>query len=441
MSTIFALATPPGRSGVAVIRISGPEARDVAMRLHDALPEPRVATLVTLRHPQTGDTIDRALALWFPAPHSFTGEDVLEFHIHGSRAVLHELTTTLTAMDGLRLAEPGEFTRRAFYNDKMDLARAEGLADLIDAETAAQKRQAMRQMQGSLSIACETLRDQIISARAHLEAYLDFPDEDIPDDVLDTLHREIAALKIELERMLGNAERGKAIRAGIAIAIIGIPNAGKSSLLNLLAQRDVAIVSDTAGTTRDVIETHLDLGGYAVTLADTAGIRESTEHIEQEGIRRARDKAALSDFKLVVLDASVPLAEQGDITTLIQPDDVVILNKIDIKIPDVVDITSHTPPIPLSVKTQDGIERLLSALKQRMEERLHAGDDPVISRERHRIACMEAATHLEKAIEASELELKGEELRIASQALGSIIGVVGVEDILEKVFSTFCIGK
>lgn len=441
MDTIFAPATPPGRSGVAVLRISGARAGEVFSFFSLPPPSPRTASLVRLVNPLTGDPVDRALALYFPAPASFTGEDVVELHLHGSHAVMQEMMALLGSIEGFRPAEAGEFSRRAFYHDKMDLTQAEAIADLIDAETQAQKRQALRQMEGSLSLECERLRQTIIQTRAHLEAHLDFPDEEIPQDVLDSLDAEIRDVRDHITRLLGDSKTGEKIREGYYAVLLGIPNAGKSSLLNALVRRDVAIVSEIAGTTRDVIEVHLDMGGYPLTLADTAGLRSNTENIEAEGIRRALMKAENADFRLVVIDASLPRSRQDLILTHLRPDDVLILNKSDVSPLYVDEFLDLPSPLAISAATGDGMEHLISVLKQRMEERLSGGQTALITRARHRHAFEAALLCLEHALAQETPELKGEELRLASQQLGKIVGAIHIEDVLDVVFSSFCIGK
>lgn len=441
MDTIFAPATPAGRSGVAVLRISGTRAAEVFVRFGLPCPAPRKATLLRLVNPRTHAPLDHALALWFPAPASFTGEDLAELHLHGSRAVMQEMLGVLGAWEGFRLADPGEFSRRAFLNDKMDLTQAEAIADLIDAETEAQKRQALRQMGGALAVSCADLRHAVIEVRAHLEAYLDFPDEEIPDAVAAALDGEIRGVEARIRRLLGDGRTGEKIRDGFYAVILGAPNAGKSTLMNALAKRDVAIVSPSAGTTRDVLEAHLDVDGYPLTLADTAGLRETEEAVEAEGIRRAAARAAQADFRLLLLDASAPLSEQKHVLAHQQPNDVVVLNKIDLDTLYIEEYTAIPSVLPLSAKTEEGMERLISVLKKHMQERLSDGQEALITRARHRAGFTSALVHLERAREQSASELKGEELRLATQALGKIVGAVQIEEVLDAVFSSFCIGK
>ena len=445
MTTIFALATPPGRSGVAVLRISGDHASNVwpALGIHTP-PKPRHATLITLKHPKTDDTIDHALALWFPAPASFTGEDIIEFHLHGSYAIIRELSEILITLPDLRPAEPGEFSKRAFINGKMDLTAAEGLADLIDAETTAQKRQALRQMQGELGKLYNTWRTTIIHTLAHLEAYIDFPDEDIPPETTTQIQHDLTELLTGITTHLNDNHCGERIREGIDIAILGPPNAGKSSLLNTLAKRDAAIVSHTAGTTRDIIEVRLELAGLPVTLADTAGIREHADDIEREGIRRTHARAESADFKLILFDAQT--WPDLDPTTLALIDDrsIAMLNKVDLlESPPPIPNAQCPAPIQTSTKTGEGIPKLLETLTDRLSTYNTESNTPVITRTRHRQALKTCKHHLETYLRNSDLpiELRCEELRLAAREIAHITGRIAVDDILDVVFSSFCIGK
>jgi tRNA modification GTPase len=440
--TIFALASAPGRAGVAVMRLSGPEAGTALARLAGALPPPRRAARRRFADPRTGEAIDDGLALFFPAPHSFTGEDVAELHIHGSRAVIAALLDALAALPGLRLAEPGEFTRRAFEHGKLDLTAAEGLADLVAAETAAQRRQALRQLEGALGRLYEDWRERLLRALAHLEAAIDFPEEGLPEDLSGTVRESAAALRAEIARHLADGHRGERLRDGVAVAIIGPPNAGKSSLMNALARRDVAITSAVAGTTRDVIEVALDLGGYAMVLADTAGLRDAADSIEEEGVRRARARAAAADLRLLVLDATepVPALPAG----LVDRDTVVILNKVDLGVGDVgerADRLADGPALRLSVLTGMGMSALLARLEKEVAARFAPGDAPLLTRARHREALEACISALDRFTQQPALELAAEDLRLATQALGRITGRVDIEDMLDVIFREFCIGK
>lgn len=435
--TIFALATPPGKSGVAIIRISGPKALNALKTLTlTTLPLPRNAVLRDIIHPTTKQLIDKAVILTFPAPNSFTGEDVVELHIHGSRAVINILMSVLTGISNLRLSEPGEFSKRAFLNGKMDLTSAEGLADLIEAETIIQQQQAIRQMQGKLANLYEMWKNQLIKILALIEAYIDFPDEDIPDDVIKIVENEVISLKNSIHLHLNDKHRGEIIRKGIHVAIIGFPNVGKSSLLNYLAKRDVAIVSNIAGTTRDVIEVHLDLQGYPVTIADTAGIRESEDVIEIEGISRAKTKAEMADIKIIILSADNPESYNLEIKSIIDNNSIVLLNKIDSKAKFNVE-----QAIKISVKENIGMDEFLNQLTALIAEKFSPSSDPIITRERHRYYLTQCLDSLGYFTLDNNLELACEDLRLAARALGHIVGTIEVETILDEVFANFCIGK
>lgn len=438
--TIFALATAPAKSGVAIIRVSGELVLSAIKLLSGiAAPSPNHAKLVTLRNPSSGAPIDNALLLYFKAPASFTGEDVAEFHLHGSPAVIREMLMVLGTIDGLRHAEAGEFTRRAFINGKMDLLEAEGLADLINAETSLQKNQALQQVQGHMSFFYNELREKTIRSLALLEAYIDFPDEEIPETVLIDLQNLLAELRSTINKALGDGSRGERLREGLNLVIIGAPNAGKSSLFNLLAKRDVAIVSQHAGTTRDVLELHFDIAGYPVVLMDTAGLRHSSDEIEAEGIRRARLRAAQADIKLALFDASKLPEMDKDTTDLVDNNTIVIFSKSDL-----LASYEHTKPaILLSTKTGQGIEILFAELEKMVVNFFSTSDTPLITRTRHRILLQEAAQYLDAASALYEkpLELICEDLRKASLAIGKITGKITLDDILDVIFHEFCIGK
>lgn len=434
--TIYALATAPGKGGVAVIRISGPHAGDALHFLGvDTLPAARIATLVTLTHDQ--QLLDRALVLRFTAPHSFTGEDVTELHLHGGPAVIKAVLEALAHCPSLRVAEPGEFTRRAFLNNKIDLAQAEGLADLIDAQTAAQHRQALRQMGGEASVRVANLREQIIAPLALLEAYIDFPDEEIPDEVLTETTQRIGKLSAEIQSLLNDGGIGEKIREGIEIVILGPPNAGKSSLLNCLSKREAAIVSEEAGTTRDTIEVHLEIGGYEVTLVDTAGLRETSGAIEAEGIKRAKNRGANSEFNLVLLDSATAPEQFSQIADLLTPKSLLVITKSDQKIAPVLPQNYHL----VSVHSGEGIDSLILAIQSRVSDLMESAPSPLITRARHREALREAHAILSHWNLALPLELACEELRAAAVSLGKITGKIWVDDVLDLIFSRFCIGK
>lgn len=444
--TIFALSTAPGRAGVAVFRLSGSGARGACESLAGVpVPPPREARLRRFRR-RDGETIDRGLLLWFPAPASFTGEDMAEFHVHGGRAVVQAMVAALSALPRTRPAEAGEFTRRAFDNGRLDLTEVEGLADLIDAETAAQRRQALRQMEGTLGRRVEDWRVRLLHALAHLEAEIDFSDEELPDTLADRVRADLDALAHEIDAALADGGRGERLRDGLAVAIVGAPNAGKSSLLNAIARRDAAIVADTAGTTRDVVEVHLDLGGYPVTLADTAGLRDLApdgDAVEAEGIRRALARAEAADLKLAVFDATAPAGPDPATARLLDDSAIVLWNKIDLvghrALPEAVG--GHAA-LPVSAVTAEGLPTLLDRLREDVAARLGFADAaPSITRARHRAALEETATALRRALAAELPELAAEDARLAVRALGRITGRVDVEDILDVIFRDFCIGK
>jgi tRNA modification GTPase len=441
--TIFALASAPGRAGVAVLRLSGPGAGNALHSLTGKVPPPRVAQRARFRDPGDGEAIDDGLALFFPAPRSFTGEEVAELHVHGSRAVVAALVEALARLPGLRPAEPGEFTRRAFENGKLDLTAAEGLADLVAAETSAQRRQALRQLEGELGRLYESWRERLLRALAYVEAEIDFPEEGLPSEIWARVRAEAQALRREIAAHLADDRRGERLREGVSVAIIGPPNAGKSSLMNALARRDVAITSATAGTTRDVIEVALDLEGYPVVLADTAGLREAADAIEEEGVRRARARAAAADFRLVVVDATRP-EEARSLGRLAAGDALVVANKIDLGPADAArwaDALGAGPALRLSLLTGQGIADLLARLAAEMKMRLDPGGAAVITRARHRAALADAAAALDRFAIATLPELAAEDLRATTRALGRITGRVDVEDMLDIIFREFCIGK
>lgn len=455
--TIYALASAAGRAGIAVVRVSGPGAGSALKALagargERALAQPRKAVRAVLEDPQnkTGlsESIDDGLVIWFPSPNSFTGEDVCEFHVHGGPAVIAGVLEALAAVAGLRMAEPGEFTRRAFENGKMDLTAAEGLADLIEAETAAQRKQALRQLEGELARLYEDWRKRLLDALAHSEAEIDFSDEDLPEGVAEKAREEINGLMQDIGKHLQDNRRGERLRDGFHIAIIGPPNAGKSSLLNQLARRDAAIVSETAGTTRDVIEVHLDLGGYPVIVADTAGLRDGSDNdIETEGIRRARARAEDANLRLAVFDGGDwPETDQAT-AALVDNNALAVINKCDLGPPEPPLEINGQPALAISALTGDGIEALLTAVPDRINGLMGgaASSAPALTRARHRealVECLAALARFQTADPAAgEPALAAEDLRLAVRALGRITGRVDVEDMLDVIFRDFCIGK
>ncbi|MGD9844945.1 MAG: tRNA uridine-5-carboxymethylaminomethyl(34) synthesis GTPase MnmE [Variibacter sp.] len=441
--TIVALSSGKGLAAIAVIRISGPLARFGLETTIGRIPTPRRASLATVRDPTTKEPIDQALALWFPGPETETGEDMAELHTHGGRAVVAATLAALTGLEGFRLAEAGEFTRRAFENGQIDLTAVEGLADLIGAETQAQRRQAFRQLVGTLGERAEAWRQRLTEALALVEANIDFSDEgDVPTDLSGRVLRLVIELKEEIKIALAGATRGERLREGLTVAVAGPPNAGKSTLFNALARRDVAIVSPVAGTTRDVLEVHLDLGGYPVTVLDTAGIRDSDDPVEREGIVRAQNRAAAADLVLWV-------TEPGD-TRLCPPMEAPvwpIQNKADL-------IDSDTKPsqgresraqmgFHLSAKTGEGLEDLVGALSAFAQQAFGSGESALVTRLRHRRLLEGVVDALNRAssLGADDLELLAEELRAAATDLGRLLGKIDVEDVLDVIFRDFCIGK
>ncbi len=438
--TIFALASGRGRAGVAVVRISGPGAMDSLEGLSaKPLPEARRAVLRPIYRRNDKTLIDQSIAICFPGPNSFTGEDVVELHLHGGPAILTALFEELSAFDGFRPADPGEFTRRAFEHGKMDLTEAEGLGDLVNAETEAQARQALRQMQGELGRLYDGWREQLIAALAHLEADIDFPDEDLPDGVASAIAPKIAALRAEIDTHLADGHRGEKIREGLDVVILGQPNVGKSSLLNALARRDAAIVSDEAGTTRDIIEVPMDLAGYPVTIADTAGLRESGNVIEREGVRRARERAKSADIRFFMTTADAPDIP-AEFAGLFEKTDYRLINKTDL-VEKAISPDPEAHVFSLSVKSGEGVDEFMAALEADVTNRLDLSGAPALTRLRHRQALEECVTALTRFEAAQEPELAAEDVRLAVRALGRITGRVDVEDILDVIFGDFCIGK
>lgn len=430
LDTIFALASGSIRAAIAVMRLSGPATGPaVAGLCGGALPTPRHASLRRLREP-SGEMLDHAIVLWFPGPNTYTGEDCAELHLHGGRAVIDGVANALTEA-GLRPAEPGEFTRRAFLNGRMDLVEAEAVNDLVAAETEAQRRQALRQLEGALGALYTDWADRLRGILAYQEALIDFPDEDLPPEVEDQLLTTLRTVQAEIRTHLNDAGRGEKLREGLFFAITGAPNVGKSTLLNALADREVAIVSHIPGTTRDALETRVVLGGVPLTLVNTAGLRETSDSIEAEGVRRAIARAAEADLVMTVVEAgSPPPASPATETSLL------IANKADLAHglgPD--------GALRISAKTGLGMDELRARLAEAARRMTESNGPPPLTRARHRAALLAAAGHLDDAEQADLPELRGEDLRLAMRALGRITGRVGVEDILDAVFSRFCIGK
>jgi tRNA modification GTPase len=417
------------------VRVSGPGAGSAVEALAGDLPPARLARHRRLRDPASGEELDDALVLWFPAPGSLTGEDVAELHVHGSRAVVSAVMRMLSAQ-GLRLAEPGEFTRRAFHNGKLDLTQAEAVADLTAADTEAQRRQALRQLDGALGRLYRDWADRLLRLLAHLEAAIDFPDEDLPAEIEAQVAAESAALAAEIGRHLADGHRGERLRDGIAVAILGPPNAGKSSLLNQLARREAAITSPVAGTTRDVIEVAIDLAGYPVVLADTAGLRDSADQVEQEGVRRALARAEAAELRLFVFEAARP-QDAIPATRWQGRDTILVANKIDLAAD-----RSSVPEeaLPISALSGEGVAELTALLAARVAATYQVAA-PLLTRARHREALEDAAASLARSLGAELPELRAEDLRLAWRSLGRITGRAEVEDLLDVIFAEFCLGK
>jgi tRNA modification GTPase len=449
--TIFAVSTAPGKAAVAVVRLSGPGTGEVVRRLVGELPAPRKASFRALRDPATGQVIDRGIVLWFPAPSSFTGEDMAEFQVHGGRAVVADLLAALGEQSDLRPAEPGEFGKRAFLNGKIDLTAAEGIADLVEAETAAQRRQALAQLDGKLGRLVEGWRERLVRALARVEAEIDFADEDLGETGDEPFRHDILSLRQEITQYLDDRRRGERLRDGLSVAIVGPPNAGKSSLLNYLARREAAIVSAVAGTTRDVIEVHLDLAGYPLVVADTAGLRAAADEVEEEGVRRALARANAADLRLVVVEAAGWPCIDASTAKLIGEDSILVLNKVDLlggqpaaRPESAMEVGPRRAEatVEISLTRGDGLGSLAAVLEQAVAKRLgRGGEAPAITRARHRTALVDCVAALERYESAPPGEFAAEDLRLAARSLGRITGRVGVEDILDVVFRDFCIGK
>jgi len=428
--TIFAPMTAAGRGAVTALRLSGPATAAAITALAGSLPRPRMASLRSLRSAE-GDMLDEALVLWFPAPASYTGEDVAELHLHGGHAVLEGVAEALLAQ-GLRLAEPGEFSRRAFLNGRMDLLQAEAIGDLVAAETAGQRRQALRQMEGALGSIYDDWSHRLAGVLAHQEALIDFPDEDLPPEVEAVLARTIASLRSEIAGHLADGRRGEKMREGLVFVIQGPPNAGKSTLINALAGREVAIVSAIPGTTRDALEVPLTFGDAPVTLIDTAGLRETADPVEAEGVRRARARAAEADLLLVLRSPDTP--EAGEETAGAMPR-LLIATKADLGAP------AAEADLAVSARTGAGMAALIARLDDFARAATATAGPPPLTRQRHRALLAEAEMHLARARDEAEPELRAEELRLAMAAIGGITGAVGVEALLDRIFGDFCIGK
>ncbi|MBD1165699.1 tRNA uridine-5-carboxymethylaminomethyl(34) synthesis GTPase MnmE [Pelagibacterales bacterium SAG-MED10] len=454
--TIYALSSGPGISGVAVIRLSGQDtSKAIQLLTGKELPKPRVATLRKINKINTSELIDEGLILWFPGPESYTGEDMAEIQVHGSKAVVDALHSSLSDIENCRLAEPGEFTKLAFQNGKINLLKAESIADLISSETEIQRQQAIKIMNGKSADQFNFLREKLLKILSHVEAKIDFPDEDLPNNILDEIKNSSDEVINKIKKILNDQKVGERIREGFKIAIVGPTNAGKSSLMNYLSNRDVAIVSEIAGTTRDVIETHLNINGYPVIISDTAGIRDSKDEIEKKGIKLALQKAEESDLKIVVLHPEnldfKPFLEDSN-----SENTIVVLNKSDIKLGKPPGIGNYfrfnhlgknlkdINIIHTSIKEEENLVDLINAIKEKLKNKFISSDDILITRERHRQHLQQCLDHLNNFNQKKEIEdydKAAEDLRLATRHLGMIVGQVDVEEILGSIFNDFCIGK
>ena len=442
--TIYALSTGPGISGIAIIRVSGEDTKKVIELLtNTTVPEPRVATLRKINKINTSELIDEGIILWFPGPESYTGEDMAEFHIHGSKAVIDALHQSISEVENCRLAEPGEFTKLAFQNGKINLLKAESIADLISAETEIQRQQAIKIMNGRSADKFNELRKKLLKILSRVEAKIDFPDEDLPKNILKNIKKISNEVILDIKKILDDQKVGERIREGFKIAIIGPTNAGKSSLLNHLSNRDAAIVSEIAGTTRDVIETHLNIDGYPVILSDTAGIRESKNEIEKKGIKIALKKAEDADLKLIVIDAKSH-DFKGVLKTLMDDNAILVINKSDLLNEDLNLEIKDLDHVLISVKNNLNLEDLIFKLKNKLKNKFISSKDILITRERHRQHLEQSLNYLknfEEKNEAEDFDKAAEDLRLATRHLGMIVGKVDVEEILGSIFNDFCIGK
>ena len=442
--TIYALSSGPGLAGISVIRVSGPNTRIIISELtKKGLPEPRVATIRKFNKIDDNELIDEGILIWFPGPSSYTGEDMAEFHVHGSKAVVDAIHSTISKVDGCRLAEPGEFTKIAFQNGKINLLKAESISDLISSETEIQRKQAMKIMTGKSSDKFNSLRERLLKILSNIEAKIDFPEDDLPSTILKNINSETKNIKQEIQKILNDQKVGERIREGFKIAIVGPANAGKSSLLNYLSQRDVAIVSEIAGTTRDVIEAHLKLDDLPVVLSDTAGIRESKDEIERKGIKLALEKAENADLTLIVLEPkSVDFVEF--LSNFGSKKSILVINKIDLGFEYNNNEIEKYESVKISIKQQKNLDELINLIKKKLTNKFISQEDVFITRKRHRTnleKCVEHLSNFEKKNSIEDFDKAAEDLRLATRALGKIVGNVDVEEILGSIFSDFCIGK
>ena len=442
--TIYALSTGPGVSGLAVIRISGKDAKIAVNKITGRkLPKPRTAVIRKFNNINDNHLIDEGILLWFPGPASYTGEDMAEFHVHGSRAVINEIQNSLSKIPNLRLAEAGEFTKLAFQNGKINLLKAESIADLISSETEIQRRQAIKVMSGKSSNKFNSLRDRLLKILSKVEAKIDFPEDDLPEDILLNIHKEAKSIREEIKKILNDQKVGERIREGFKISIVGPTNAGKSSLLNYLSKKDVAIVSEIAGTTRDIIEAHLNLDGYPVVISDSAGIRSSKDEIEKKGIKLALKNAENADLNLIVIEP-----KSTDFTNFlndkISKKAILVINKMDLGIDEISNEIKNYDPIYISVKEETNLDKLIDLIKQNLKIKFISSEDIYITRERHRInleKCFKSLKNFEEKKSLEDFDKAAEDLRLATRYLGIIVGKVDIEEILGSIFDDFCIGK
>ncbi len=442
--TIYALSSGPGVAGIAIIRISGKETlRAIKLLTNKEIPKPKVATLRKINKINTSELIDEGIILWFPGPESYTGEDMAEIHVHGSKAVIDALHSSISKIENCRLAEPGEFTKLAFQNGKINLLKAESIADLISSETEIQRRQAIKIMNGKSADQFNLLREKLLKILSHIEAKIDFPDEELPNNVLEKIKITLDEVIIKIKKILNDQKVGERIREGFKIAILGPTNAGKSSLMNHLSNRDVAIVSEIAGTTRDVIETHLNIDGYPVIISDTAGIRDSKNEIEKKGIKLSLNRAKEADLKLVVVDAK-NLDFTDVLKGLLDDNAILVINKSDLLENDIDPKIKKINHVLISIKENTNIEELILKIKNNLKNKFIMGEDILITRERHRQhlqKCLDYLNNFNQKKEVEDFDKAAEDLRLATRHLGMIVGKVDVEEILGSIFNDFCIGK
>ena len=442
--TIYALSTGPGKSGIGVIRVSGAETSNVIKNLTGkSLPKPRVATLTKIKKINSSEVIDEGLILWFPGPKSYTGEDMAEIHVHGSKAVIEAIHLEISSLENCRLAEPGEFTKLAFHNGKINLLKAESIADLISSETEIQRQQAIKIMNGKSADQFNFLREKLLKILSYIEAKIDFPDEDLPNNILDEIKNNSKEVIKKIEKILNDQKVGERTREGFKIAILGPSNAGKSSLMNYLSNRDVAIVSEIAGTTRDVIETFLNIDGYPVIISDTAGIRDSKDEIEKKGIKLSLNKADEADLKLVVVDAK-NLDFTDVLNSFLDENSILVINKSDLLKKDIEPEIKKKNHVLISIKENQNIDELILKIKDNLKNKFITSDDILITRERHRHHLQQSLNYLNnfnKKKEIEDFDKAAEDLRLATRHLGMIVGKVDVEEILGSIFNDFCIGK